>query len=213
MIINFLGDSITQGAGAACEKETYVAVVGQTLGCTVRNYGVGGTRIARQKTPSANSIYDEDFLLRSKQMLDDADFLFVFGGTNDYGHGDAEMGEEDSEDIYTFCGAVNTLFKDLISRYGKEKICVILPLHRYGETNPYGEGNKPKAGHVLQEYVSVLKTRANKYGLDVMDFEKEFPIPAVNTGDGLTVDGLHPNSTGHKIIAEKICAYIRAKTR
>lgn len=211
MIINFLGDSITQGAGAARPGEEYVEVVGQILGCTVRNYGLGGTRIARQTTPSAEPIYDRDFLMRSKEMIDDADLVFVFGGTNDYGHGDAEIGDLDSENIYTFCGALNTLVKDLVARYGKDKLCFIRPLHRYNETNPYGEGNKSKAGPVLQEYVDALNAIVTKNGIDMLTFEEEFPVPTTNTGDELTVDGLHPTSKGHRIIAEKICAYVRSK--
>lgn len=210
MVINFLGDSITQGAGADCEADTYVNVVGATLGCEVKNYGVGGTRIARQTQPSQMSIYDQDFLMRSEEM-GAADFLFVFGGTNDFGHGDAEFGELDSRDIYTFCGAVNTLLGNLTARYGKEKICVILPLHRVDEENVYGDGSKKKPSRLLKDYVFVLKTIAEKYGLDTMEFEKEFPYSQIAPGQGLTTDGLHPNSHGHKIIAEKICEYLRNK--
>ena len=210
MIINFLGDSITQGAGASAVEKNYVSLVGAMLGCTVRNYGVGGTRIARQTTPSVEAIYDQDFLLRSETM-EDADFVFVFGGTNDFGHGDAELGDLDSRDIYTFCGAVNTLLDKLSNRYGKENLCVILPLHRHDENNPYGEGNKPKAGALLKEYYSLVQTLAQKRGLDILNFDKEFPTPTTNTGDALTVDGLHPNDDGHKIIAEKICEYLRMK--
>ena len=210
MIINFLGDSITQGAGAACEAETYVNVVGATLGCQVNNYGVGGTRIAKQTNPSSKEIYDQDFLLRSEQM-GDADLVFVFGGTNDFGHGDAEFGQLDSKDVYTFCGAVNTLFSKLVARYGKKKLCVILPLHRVDEDNVYGDGSKTKESKTLKEYVFALRTLAEKYGLDILDFDKEFPYSQIAPGQGLTVDGLHPNSHGHKIIAEKICEYLRMK--
>ena len=210
MVINFLGDSITQGAGADCVENTYVSLVGTMLGCEAKNYGVGGTRIAKQKTPSSEPIYDQDFLMRSEEM-GDADFVFVFGGTNDYGHGDAEMGALDSEDVYTFCGGVNTLFKKLIARYGKEKLCIILPLHRYDEENLYGDGSKTKPCGSLQDYVNNLKTLANQYGLEMMSFDAEFPIPTTCAGDDLTVDGLHPNNKGHKLIAEKICEYVRKK--
>ena len=210
MVINFLGDSITQGAGAACEADMYVNVVGATLGCEVKNYGVGGTRIARQTTPSVEPIYDQDFLLRSEQM-GDADLVFVFGGTNDFGHGAADFGELDSTDICTFCGAVNTLLGNLIARYGKEKLCVILPLHRSDEKNPYGDGSKAKPGKLLSEYVLAIKTIADKYGLDTMEFDEEFPFSKTEPCHGLTTDGLHPNSVGHKIIADKICEYVRKK--
>lgn len=214
MKINFLGDSITQGAGASSVETQYVSVVGQLLNCEARNYGIGGTRIAKNTKPSIMDIYDQDFLLRSESMSDDADLVFVFGGTNDYGHGDAPLGDIDGTDVYTFCGALNTLIDKLSARYGKEKLCFILPLHRYDEDNVYGEGNKTKAGAPLSTYVSLMKEILQKHDIETMEFEKEFPIPATNDGsDGLTVDGLHPNDKGHRILAEKICAYIRAKLR
>lgn len=209
MIINFLGDSITQGAGASVPEKNYVNLVGATLGCTARNYGVGGTRIARQKTPSVMEIFDQDFLLRSEDM-EDADFLFIFGGTNDFGHGDAELGELDSEDIYTFCGAFNVLCKKMISRFGKN-ICVILPLARHDENSPYGDGSKPKAGPILKEYRACMESLTEKWGVETLAFDEEFPTPQTNTGDDLTMDGLHPNDKGHKLLADKICAYLRAR--
>ena len=210
MVINFLGDSITHGAGAACPEEAYVSVVGKMLGCEAKNYGIGGTRIARQNLLSAEHLYDLDFLMRS-EVMGDADLVFVFGGTNDFGHGVAEFGSLDSDDIYTFCGAVNTLLTKLTARYGKDKICVILPLHRVDENNPYGDGSKKKPGKILKEYVSALETLAGKYGVDVLEFDKEFPFSQIGAGEGLTIDGLHPNSYGHKILAEKICQYVRKK--
>lgn len=214
MKINFLGDSITEGAGASSKQTKYVSLVGQMLGCESRNYGKGGTRIAKQTVPSEVADYDDDFLTRSEGMSNDADLVFVFGGTNDYGHGDAKLGDIDSRDEYTFCGAVNALIDKLSARYGKEKLCFILPLHRYNEDNVYGEGNKKEAGAPLSAYVTLLKELLEKQGVEMLSFEKEFPIPVSNAGDdGLTVDGLHPNDVGHRIIAEKICDYIRAKNR
>ncbi|MBR2646283.1 MAG: SGNH/GDSL hydrolase family protein [Clostridia bacterium] len=211
MKINFLGDSITQGAGVACPEEIYVSVVGKLLGCEARNFGVGGTRIARQTTPSEDAIYDEDFLKRSEKMPLDADMVFVFGGSNDYGHGDAEIGELDSDNVYTFCGAVNVLIENLSKKYGKEKLCFILPLHRYNEDNPYGEGNKKKAGAPLSVYVETLVTLLTRKNVEYLDLNEYFPIPQTNTGDTYTIDGLHPNSQGHRLIAEKIAEYVRAK--
>ena len=210
MIINFLGDSITNGAGASVPEKNYVSLVGQMLPCEARNYGIGGTRIARQNVLSEEHLYDLDFLMRS-EVMGAADFVFVFGGTNDYGHGVAPLGELDSEDIYTFCGAVNVLLNRLSARYGKDKICVILPIHRYDEENPYGEGNKPFAAPILQEYVSRINTIARRHGIEVLSLEKDFPVPTTNKGDELTVDGLHPNDKGHALIAKRVCEYLRKK--
>lgn len=49
-IINFLGDSITEGAGVDDPQNIYVARIGRMCGLKVaNNYGISGTRIARQQ--------------------------------------------------------------------------------------------------------------------------------------------------------------------
>ena len=109
MKLAFIGDSITEGVGASSTETCYVSRVGQILGCTVLNYGIAATRIARQTTISAKHIADMDFNLRLDMVDLTADRVFVFGGTNDYGHGDAKIGNAEDTDCHTFHGAVKTL--------------------------------------------------------------------------------------------------------
>ena len=50
--INFLGDSITQGVGTACEAEIYLNRMKESEGLAeARNYGISGTRLAVQNGP------------------------------------------------------------------------------------------------------------------------------------------------------------------
>jgi lysophospholipase L1-like esterase len=156
MKINFLGDSITAGAAATTVENKYVSLVGKILGCETFNFGVSGTRIAKQTTPSECERYDEDFLERAKKM-GDADMVFVFGGTNDYGHGDAQIGNIDDETSYTFFGALNNLIKYLSEKYGKEKLRFILPIPRYNQASVYGEGRKTTALYPLSDYINAEK--------------------------------------------------------
>ncbi|MBQ8658230.1 MAG: SGNH/GDSL hydrolase family protein [Clostridia bacterium] len=149
MKLLFLGDSITEGVGAFAPEKNYVNLVARKLDCEVLNYGVSGTRIARRKKRSEPLSFDWDFVSRATVMEREADLIFVFGGTNDYGHGDAEIGEKGSFDPYTFCGSVNALISYLVSSYGKEKLCFILPLRRYDEV-----GIRRKS---LEEFVDILR--------------------------------------------------------
>lgn len=202
----FLGDSITEGAAADSPEKIYHAVLKNLIGLkSARNEGVGGTRIARQITPSAVERYDEDFNKRYDAMNKDADVLFIFGGTNDFGHGDAPIGKEDDESVYTFNGALNTLFKKAIFDFGKENVIVMTPLHRVGEDNLKGEGNKAADGEKLSFYAEVIRKQAKKYGLPVIDLYGEKALnPNISDNAKFFADGLHPNNDGHALLAKII---------
>ena len=55
----------------------------------------------------------------------DGDITIIFGGTNDYGHGDAPFGSFTDRTEQTFCGAVHVLCEKLINRYPESKIIFI----------------------------------------------------------------------------------------
>ena len=109
--INFLGDSITEGVGASNGTLCYVAQFAAATGAVCRNYGISGTRIARRRVPYDNPNFDRDFPSRVPEMDPDADVIVVFGGTNDYGHGDAPLGEMSDRTVWTYYGALQLIFK------------------------------------------------------------------------------------------------------
>lgn len=205
--INFLGDSITEGCCASLPSLGYVELIRELAGLAqARNYGIGGTRIARQHIPSDEAKYDLDFCSRCQEMDPDADIVIVFGGTNDHGHGDAPMGNDDDRSPDTFTGACHYLWSKLLSLYPKSRIVVLTPLHRVDEDRPKGDGN-----WVLADYVRILHTTAEQYGLSVCDLYHTSAIQAhiPQVAEKLTTDGLHPNDTGHRILAEEIIAYLK----
>ena len=104
MKINFLGDSITEGALAGKIEDRYTTLVANYFGAEECNFGVSGTRIAKQRKRTNNPDNDV-FMCRAVKMPTDADFTFVFGGTNDYGHGDAKLGTFDDMDSMQLKGA------------------------------------------------------------------------------------------------------------
>ena len=203
--INFLGDSITEGALASSQEKTFVSLVGKMLPCVARNYGISATRIAKQHTPSPDPRFDLDFVQRVDDLTTDADFVVVFGGTNDYGHGDAPFGKMGNKTTATFCGSVYMLMKRLLKKFTKEQIIIIPPIHRVNEDNPYGEGNKTVPGRPLGEYRDVIIDTAKQFGVRLLDITEEIG-PA--EGNPLIEDGLHPNDEGHLKIAKLICEYI-----
>ncbi len=207
MKIAFFGDSITQGSGASTTEKCYVEQVKEILGCEVINYGIGGTRIARQTNPSREHRHDIDLNLRTILLKKDVDKLFVFAGTNDYGHGDAQFGKVGDDSLFTFHGAVKSLFTTLINDFGKEKLVVILPLKRAG----IDQKRNAVTGKSLKDYVDVIKYYVDLFGLKYMDlFNDCFDMPPEGESEYFA-DGLHPNDKGHRVVAEKICEFLKTE--
>jgi lysophospholipase L1-like esterase len=209
----FLGDSITEGVGASSSETNYVSLVGKKTGHEVINYGVSGTRIARQKRVSASTKWDYDFRLRLTVMPDEADLVFIFGGTNDFGHGNLHLGKVGDRDENTFCGGLYLLLDALIEKYGKEKLCFLLPLHRFNEDPQACKGeNADELGAPLSEYIECMRKILLEYGIEYIDlYENGFAKPLIDTGDEYTADGLHPNDHGYEFLANIICDHLRGK--
>lgn len=91
--IAFLGDSITEGAGASSPDHVYWRAVERLTGAHCFGYGIGGTRIAPQHFDRRDPKWDRDFCSRVADMDPDMDVVAVLGGTNDFGHGDAPFGK------------------------------------------------------------------------------------------------------------------------
>lgn len=203
--ILFLGDSITQGSGASGEDKIFHAVAAKILGATALNYGVSGTRIAKQTVCYQAADFPEYFLQRAKRMERQADLVVVFGGTNDFGHGSAPFGEIGDADGSTFCGAFRELLAYLTSVYGKDKVVVLYPLRRWNEDNPRGDGCKPADVQRLVGYYAAEKAITEEFGVKSIDLWNEKTLnPNLPEGKNNFVDGLHPNDDGHRILGEKI---------
>lgn len=197
--INFLGDSITEGVGTTASKNVFHQIIKEKYNMKhAYNYGVGGTRIARQIVPTKeNTCADLTFELRSDIMDRNADAVVVFGGTNDFGHGDAPFGALDSEDIYTFCGAVNSLIRKLVKDFPNTKIIFMTPIHRTTENQPSNPDGK-----VLGDYVEAILSICKKHAIDVIDLFKINPLDPADKE--LVPDGLHPNDKGHSVLAQVV---------
>ena len=209
--ILFLGDSITEGIGVSCEENRFSNRISALTGAVCINYGIGGTKIAKQTVPSEIAVWDRDFISRVDSMDAQADVVVVFGGTNDWGRGDAEFGNMDSRSPYTFYGALHTLYKALIEKYPTSQIVILTPLHRRKETDPAADGNRPNSFGILKDYVNAIREVAEYYSLPVLDLFKtsgiQPEIPIIR--QKYMPDALHPNDDGHKILADKIISFLQ----
>lgn len=203
--VHFLGDSITEGCGASAPDKCFVALFQQKYPeAEITNYGIGGTRLARQTKHSQDIMYDYDFNQRVREMKSGADLVVVFGGTNDYGHGDAPFGEWGDKTEKTFCGAVYALYEKLLNKFRFAQILVLTPLHRLNEENP------SPCGRPLIDYVEIIRKTAEYFALPVLDLYKKSGMnPAVaKVQETMMPDGLHPNDTGYQRLFSLIDGYI-----
>ncbi len=203
---NFLGDSITEGVGVPSKELAYWSVLKKNYGLAeARCYGISGTRFAKQKVPTAaNPRFDLDFCSRIDEMDPDAELVVVFGGTNDYGHGDAPLGNPNDRTPESFYGACHYLMAHLIEKYPASTIVFMTPLHRENEERP---GVAP-----LKVYVDIIREVAEYYGLPVMDLYRNSGInPKLPAMKQLYApDGLHPNEAGAARIAERLGNFLLA---
>ena len=210
--INFLGDSITEGVGTTAPEKRYVDLIAAATGAVCRNYGISGTRIARQWYPTVDApLFDRDFCERAEEMDPDADLVVVFGGTNDFGHGDAPFGTMADRTKDTFCGAMHTLCRTLLSRYPDSEIVFILPLHRWNEDDPRGD-NKPLPVGTLRQYVDAMREILAYYAIPALDLYAEGRMqPAVEAvREKYMPDGLHPSDEGNVLIARRLLGFLAA---
>lgn len=210
--INLLGDSITEGGGALDWSNCYAERLKRSgLFAAVRNYGISGTRIARQTKPSEWPAFDRHFVTRVPEMDPDADIVLLFGGTNDFGHGDAPLGTPADRTDSTFYGGLRLLFEAAVAKYPSAKIVVLTPFHRLNEDSLSGDGSKTVPGAPLRVYVEAIRDLAEEFSLPVLDLFRESGLqpnlPAIQKT--YMPDGLHPNDEGHRILAEKILRFLQ----
>lgn len=209
LTFNFIGDSITEGVGTSHDSCRYFELLKANCGLKAANdFGISGTRLAKQITPSNEPRFDLHFVSRIEEMPD-ADGIVVFGGTNDFGHGDAPIGTFADRTPDTFYGACHDLYTRLIEKYPGKPIVIMTPLHRTEENDI-----RVKHGRevTLKTYVDIIREVAEYYSLPVCDLYKNSClqplVPAVM--EAYVPDGLHPNDAGHAIIAARLEGFLRS---
>ena len=217
-IVNFLGDSITEGCGVKNVKECrYDNRLHERFELAAHyNYGIGGTRLTHQMAPSERPRYDLCFCGRAYNMYSKADVVVVYGGVNDYIHGDAYFGNMEDKTPATFCGAVYFLMNLLKELYPGKPIIFMTPAHMnfcgHTDAKPSPRPVKKPDAQPLQAYVDVIKARGEELGIHVLDLFEKLPINPNNEDDKVkyTTDGLHFNDEGHAVLAKVLGDFIEA---
>lgn len=195
-----LGDSITFGLNNGTQiDKPYCESVKENLGLKwAKNYGINGSTIA-----TANALGDAYMpMCQRYAQMEDADIVSVMGGTNDYGRY-VTMGDINSIDATTFCGALNLLCSGLKDKYPNAFVFFMTPL-KLREYNGRSEGAE------FDQLRSAIKQICGRWNIPVLDtatladFSQEYNATEYNG------DGLHPSQDFHTtVLAPVITQFIR----
>ena len=217
--VNFIGDSITEGGGVKDPANNRYDNRMKTM-CNlsaVNNYGISGTRLAHQICASQLPREDLCFCGRAYDIDSTADMVVVYGGVNDYLHGDAPFGKLGDTTPATFCGGVYFLMNFLREKFKDKPVIFMTPArcylgHYVDDEKPSCFEHKHTQGQPLLDYVNAIKETGRRLGIPVLDLYHNLGIDPHNEEDYLayTADGLHFNDAGHGILAQRLKEFIEA---
>ena len=216
--VNFLGDSITEGSGVENQENRYDNRIFRMCGLSAANrYAISGSRIAHQIHPSEKPRYDLCFCGRAYDMDETADMVVVYGGVNDFIHGDAPFGEIGDKTPATYCGGVYFLMNYLREIYAEKPIIFMTPARMFlrkevSDLIPSTHAKKLTKGKPLIDYVEVILQTSKQFDIHTLNLYKDLGIDPHNPEDfeTYTMDGLHFNDIGHEKIANLLKNFIES---
>lgn len=199
--ISVLGDSILYGVGLDDRvAQNITTLLANMTGANVTNYGISGTKVSGS---ASNSFWN-----RFPAVSKDADLTIVFGGTNDYWHKGTTIGEVNSTDTNTFCGAINNIIDYHCTNNGTSELVFVFPFSQaYQGTScetDYGYGT-------FSAFRDAMKTICAKRGIPFLDLYSESGMDVANNTTHktlFTTDGVHAKPAGHKRVAERMFSKI-----
>lgn len=178
----------------------------------VRNYGIKGSRFA------ICDDRDDSFVERLKDLkVDDADYMTIFGGVNDFQHS-VPLGEFsiDNENTRTLYGALNHIIRYLLTNYPDTTYVVMTPA-KNNFHNPQKDYPTSLQANDLglrqSDYVAAIKKVAHFYSIPVIDLFNESGItPFISVNKKFMPDGLHYSREGYarlqRRIAHQLLSYL-----
>ena len=210
--ITFLGDSITYGVGASSTENRYSSVLASSLGMTEINMGISGTVMCTggHRTSRLNDIQNISL---------DSDYVGILLGVNDFDQCKNNetskyysLGEFGSSDTTTVYGALDKMCSELVKRFASTdtKVFLMTPVitswnNSVSGTRDWDQSKVNACGYTLRELCDAIVEVATYYGIITLDL---YELCEMSSSD--FSDGIHPNDSGAKKIAETIEEFLLA---
>ncbi len=188
----FFGDSITQ---MGVQPHGYISLIKDMLvqqnitAYDLEGAGVGG-----------NKVYDLYLRIKHDVIEQSPDIVVIYIGVNDVWHKSTFGTGTDADKFEIFYRAI---IKDLQS--DNIKVMLVTPAV-IGEKNDYSNQQDGD----LNKYSQIIRNIAKDLNLPLCDLRSIFHLYEVNNNTGntdkgvLTVDGVHLNETGNKLVADEM---------
>lgn len=214
----FTGDSICHGATDETGVRGWAQRIGEKNCMIWTNAGISGATITANVTGSAGCIGDTDFGENPDYIIfeggtNDADLI---GGKDDDGNMPAKYGQYgyykyDGFDKNTFCGAVEDLFRRVVTDYPTAKIGFII-VHKMGgyEANDgyYFDAEHSNRRYYFETIIALCK----KWGIPYIDLWEGCHLNAqISRHSALfyaNKDYQHLSAAGYDLITPKIEAWM-----
>jgi lysophospholipase L1-like esterase len=206
-----------------------VALGGTCMAYTENDARLAYTKDCLNMTALSQAIYADDFSVQINARIKESateyfdetiggityidfsvmDVIFIEQGLNDYHAMIPLDNSDDLYDSYTFAGAIRTSVKNLKAVNPDAKIVLVTPTYTWycGRELTCEEYNP--GGGVLKDYVEKEMEVADELGIDIIDlYSSLYSHDEWEDWEKYTNDGLHPNETGRRMIADELCKYL-----
>ena len=212
-----VGDSITDKTIRT--TKSYHDYVAENTGISVVNMGLSETGYM-EKYEEGNAFYQ-----RILNIPQDTDVVTIFGSTNDLGWAKNRLGTardnldtEGDTELYTVLGCVNKTLDNLFATLPLARVGIVTPLPSKNANEFKSNTGEPISHEVCANYVNGLIEICKLRSIPCLDlyhnsnlrpWDADFRELAYNKDvqDG-DYYGLHPNETGHAILAPKFKAFL-----
>lgn len=191
-----LGDSLTEPNARSLIN--YVGYIKNNTDIQVVNLGQGGTGYKRTYAGEG------PFTAVIPDIPTDTDIVTIFGTGNDAIY---PIGEPSDSGTATLCGAINTTISAIFTRIPTCQLGIITPC-------PWDSYNPANENNWMAKYSAAIVEICKRWGVPCLDlyhcsnlrpWDATFREYAYTRDDG---NGVHPDETGHKIIAPRIQAFL-----
>lgn len=171
------------------------------------DFGVQQSAVMRE----SNTEYFGDVI----DELDAIDFsgvgtFLIQQGINDYQAGVPIENPEDPYDERTFTGALRTAVRSFRRANPRAHIIIVTPAYAWYLVSGKTCEELDNGGGILEDYVNAELRLAKELDLEVIDVYHDFyPHEKWEDWEICSRDGVHPNETGRRMLAEKIAGRLR----